>query len=76
MEKQKPIAEAVIPEINFNSITDWMNYNPVQTPVMFGWVIYGAGLAEESGSQTICVNTMGGARVWAGTGMLVYAGLF
>jgi hypothetical protein len=31
-----------------------------------GRVIYGAGLAEEAGSQTICINTMGGARAWAG----------
>jgi hypothetical protein len=41
--------EAVIPEINFNGLKDWMDYNPLQTPVMFGWVIYGAGLAESAG---------------------------
>ncbi len=49
MESQKPLMEAVIPEINFNGLKDWMDYNPLQTPVMFGWVIYGAGLAESAG---------------------------
>ena len=29
--------EAVIPEINFNGLKDWMDYNPLQSPVMFGW---------------------------------------
>jgi hypothetical protein len=67
MEQQKPLMEAVIPKIEFNGLKDWMDYNPLQTPVMFGWVIYGAGLAESAGSQTICVKTMGGARAWAGT---------
>ena len=37
MEKQTPQMEAVIPEINFNGLKDWMDYNPLQSPVMFGW---------------------------------------
>jgi hypothetical protein len=44
MEQQKPLMEAVIPEIKFESLQDWMDYNPLQPPVMFGWVIYGAGV--------------------------------
>ena len=66
MEKQKPIMEAIIPTIEFKGLKDWMEYNPLQPPVMFGWVIYGAGLAQEAGSQTICIKTMAGARAWAG----------